>query len=225
MISASDIERIVPLFSIAGTILNTKLLVDGGIEPTFTELLLPSLVTTYGPSLLANTLYPRYRMMPEGLILYAAGFILSIFIYSNNLLMLFVEEAPYISKFFSLVELKNSTEDTFSMMSWVISRDIAGICIRSLVLRKRLRMKVVDMLNMAVMYGGVLFLRSYGFRDYYIIIVAGVAPLTIKAIECVKGRKKKQASEMDSERTSQQSTAKKTPRRKASVSTKLGKKE
>lgn len=226
MISVSDIQKIAPLFSISSTILNTKLLIDSGIEPTLTELLLPSLVMTYGPPLFANSLYSRYEMTLQSVSLYAIGFILSIFIYSNNFLMFFIEEVPYISKLFSLVKLKNSTEDTFSMMSWVISRDIARICIRSLVLRKRLRMKTVDMLSMAVAYGGMLFLRKYGLRDYYVIVVAGIAPLTIKAIESIRECKSEQKGAVVSGKTSQQSTPiSRVPRRRASVSTKLVKKE
>lgn len=216
MISIPDMERLAPLFSVAGTILNTKALVDGGIEPTFADLLLPSLVMTYGPSLFANTLYSRFEMTPEGIGLFAVGFVLSIFVHSNSFLMSFIDEIPYVSKILALVKMKNSTEDTFSMMSWMISRDIAGACIGSLILRRRLRMKAVDLLNMGVVYGGVLVLRRYGLRDYYVIIVAGVAPLAIKAISCIDRKKPVEDKTVHRVRT---------PRRRASAAAKLTKKE
>lgn len=213
-----------PIFAIAGAILKTKSLIDEGIDPVFTELLLPHLATTFGPPLVANSVYPRFKFSQCDLITYFIGFALSLFVHSNNFLMFVIKEIPYVAKFFSLVKIKNSTEDTFLMFCWVITCDIAGQFISKLTLKKKLKIKALDLLKMMVVYGGVLALRQYNMPDYYVIVVANIVPLSIKAVEYLKrvpSMKIKCAE--DTKEEGRKAPAKRAPKRKASLSAKLEK--
>lgn len=179
-------ESFAPLFSVVGAILKTKSLIDEGISPGFGELLLPHLVTTFGPMLIANSIYPRFKFTPKDLVIYAIGFILSLFIYPSSFLMFFLKEVPHFAKFFSLVKIKNSPEDTFLMFCWILTSDIAGNFLTRSILKKKLEFDTKELTKMVVMYGGVLFLRKFHMSDYYVIIVASIIPLSFKAYEYLK---------------------------------------
>ncbi|ELA42541.1 uncharacterized protein VICG_00293 [Vittaforma corneae ATCC 50505] len=217
-------ESFEPIFSIASTILKTKSLIDEGTDPIFTELLLPHLATTFGPPLIANAIYPRFKFSQRDLVVYLIGFILSLFVHSNSFLMFFIKEVPYVSRFFSLVKMKNSTEDTFLMFCWVITCDIAGQFISKLTFKKKFKVKTLDLLKMVVVYGGVLALRQYRMPDYYVIVVANIVPLSIKAVEYLKkvpAMKIKHTECIKEE--DKKAPIRKAPKRKASLSAKLEK--
>ncbi|KAM0680918.1 hypothetical protein GINT2_000700 [Glugoides intestinalis] len=236
-----------PFFSITSAILNTKSLVREGIDPSISELLLPHLITSFGSSLLTNTLFPRFVLSKKDLALYFTGFILSLFVHSSDFIMFFLNELPHFSKFFSLVKLKNSPEDTFKILSWVITNKIIGICLNKLVLKKKLKIKMEELFSIIFTYTGIGLLKMYNMNDYYVIIFANIVPLSSKAVECLRervSRRKKSSKrpekkleknpekklEKNSEKKlekklekSQEDNKAKTPRRKASVASKIEK--
>lgn len=219
-----DTESLGVIFSIAGSVLNTKSLVDGGIAPTLSDLLLPHLITTFAPSLLANGLYTRFKLGKKDVVLYVIGFLFSIFAHSSKFLMFFIQEIPYVSGFFSTVKLKNSKENTFDLFSWTITSQFAGMAISKLILKKKLKVKPEELLSMIAKYGGVLLLRRYNMNDYWVIVVANMVPLTTKAIECLAKEVPKLKQKKKEIELSQENSTKRTPRRKASISVKLEKK-
>lgn len=223
MLRSQDIVRLNYVFSIAGNILTTKNLVEEGISPTITELLLPSLLLSFGPKLIANTIYTRYHLTAESIILYAVGFVLSVFLYSNSFVMFLLREVPHVSKFFSLVDLKNSKENTFLLLSWNITSNLAQICLKSFVFKKKLKIKIEELLNMVFVYGGIVFLRHYHLHDYYVIVVANIIPIMYKAIEAIVKAKNKKAEGKAENVAEEEKPAKKRVKRKASVSAKKNK--
>lgn len=214
-----------PAFSISNSILKTKQFIDEGIDPSFSELLLPHLATTFGPPLIANSVYSRFKFTQRDLLIYAVGFVLSLFLHSNSYLMYFINEVPYISKFFSLIRIKNSAENTFSMFCWIITCEIAGMLISKSILKKKLKIKTSDIMKMIVTYGGVFILRIYSMPDYYVIIVANIMPLSLKAIELLRTRNDKNNEKEEKEQVNEEEEVKevkkKTTKRKASVASKL----
>lgn len=214
MIAPEDLAKLDYVFSIASTILTTKSLIDGGIEPVVSELILPSLILSFGPSLIANTLAPKYQLTYDALILYAIGFSISLVVYSNNFIMFFLNEVPHISKFFSLVSLKNSKEDTFSLMTYKITAKLAGIFLNNLVLKKRQKIKMEEILSIFFTYSGIIYLRYYNYKDYYIIVIANIVPLVAKAIDCLNKWRISKANDIEVEKDYDEE--KKRPKRKAS---------
>lgn len=216
-----------PLFSITGAILNTQSLVSEGIEPSISELLLPHLITSFGSSLLTNTLFPHFVLSKKDLALYFTGFILSLFVHSSEFIMFFINELPHFSKFFSLVKLKNSTGDTFKTLSWAITNKIIGICLNKLVLKKKLKIKMEELFSIIFTYSGIALLRMYKMNDYYVLIFANIVPLSAKAVECLRQRasKRKSSNKRPEKKLdkSQEDKKAKTPRRKASVASKIEK--
>lgn len=200
-----------PLFSLSGTILRTRSLVDAGIEESLSEIFLPHVVLSFVPSLIANSICKRYTIEPKDVLIYLIGLVSSIFVCKSSFAMFMISEIPYISKFFSLLKLKNSTEDTFTMMSWIITNELSGMFLNKLILKKKMKVSLKDMVTMFLTYSGVLFLRYYNLNDYNVIILAFIIPFSAKAIEYLKKKEKTKAVTKEEE-------VPRRPRRKASVS-------
>lgn len=194
------------IFSISGAIMKTKSLVDDGIPLTFTELLLPHLVTSFGPALIANGIYTRFKPTLIGFGVYILGFFLSLFVQDKGFIMFVVREMPHIGKFFTLARLKNTKDDTMQAFSWVITAEFVGQFLTKVVLNKSFKVKTVDLLKTVSVYGGLLALRHYDMPDYMVIIVANIVPLMLKLGEYLKSR-----------RSGGKKDSKKHPKRKASL--------
>lgn len=189
-------ERIFSLFKIASIILNTESLVDSGFQPSITELLLPSLLTTFGPPLIANSIYHRFHFTVESLVIYLLGFLLSLSVYKNRILMELIREVPHISKIYSLIELKNDKNDIFYLISWVITNDLAGVCLKKLIKQENLSITKKYIFKNISLYGGIIFLRKYNYSDYCVIILANIFPAIYSVIETLMEKEKKTDSEV-----------------------------
>lgn len=211
------------VFSIVNNIICTKKLIETGINPKITDLLLPSLIVNFGPPLIANSIYVKYHLTSDKLILYFAGFLLSTLVYSNNFIMFILAEVPVISRFFSLVKLKNSTQDTFKLISWQIASNLARICLLNLVMKKKLKIKMREIANMIFMYGGVVILRVYSLNDYYTIVIANIVPILYSACELIFMEKKKKVKKEVVKEEIEEKIPKKKVKRKASVVNKKNK--
>lgn len=212
-------EQLCPIFSVAGSISKTKSLVESGFEPTISELLIPHLILTFAPKLVANSLSHRFELAPKDLYIYFIGFFISTIAYSNSFIMFFVKEIPYVSKFFSLLALKNSTEDTFKLFSWNITCEIVGIFLTKLIMKKKPKLGTTELVNMIFVNVGILYIRAYQLNDYFIILVANIIPLSVKAIEYLRQKSKKKSEPKEEIYPGAQKKA----RRKASVASQLEK--
>lgn len=200
------LEALDYVFTVAGVVMKTKSLTEEGIGASFNELLLPHVVTTFGPPLIANSIRQRFIPTPRGLLTYAIAFVFSLFVHSNSFLMFFIREIPQISRFFSLVKLKNTDEDTFTAFVWAITAELAGQFVTKLVLKKGYKVKPSEVVKIVATYTGILLLRRYKMPDYTVIVVASVLPQAFKLAEYLKSKRPKKAI-----------TSERRPTRKASV--------
>jgi len=199
------------VFTVAGIVLKTRSLISDGVAPTLTELLLPHLVTTFGPPLIANSVYRRFHPTAAGLAVYTFGFVLSLLVQSSRTLMFVIREIPHISRFFSLVSLKNTKDNVSEAFGWAITADFAGQFLSKVVLKKSFRVKVSDLVKTATTYGGVFLLREYEMPDYMVIVVANMVPLAMKLVESMRHKEEPEG------------TKRRTPKRKASLAVQLEK--
>lgn len=224
-----SLDKFSPLFSIVGAIIQTKELIDGGFEASASDLILPHMMLTFGPPLIANSLYPRFKVTNKDLVAYLIGFVLSLVVSTNQFAMYFINEVPYLARFLSLVKLKNTEENITLAIYWIVTSKIVGMCLNRMVFKKKLKVKAKDIFSLVVTYGGVFVLRKYGFNDYYVMIIACIVPLAFKAVEYLNEsdilttKKVKRTAKSD---VKQDKTEVKTPRkttRKASLSAKIEK--
>lgn len=171
-----------PIFKISSSILNNKSLICNAVEPTFTGLLLPSLLVTYGPPLIANSVYKRFDLTAESLIIFGIGFLLSLLFHNCSWIMFILKEVPHVSKFFNLVDLKNSKENTFYLLAWCITADLCRYCIKKLVKQEKLQMEMKFLINIVSLYSGIFLMRKYNLNDYYVVVVANLVPLLTASI-------------------------------------------
>lgn len=219
-------DKFGPFFTVIGAIIQTKELIDGGFDASFSELILPHMMLTFGPSLIANSLYPRFKIANKDIIMYFFGFILSLVVSSNRFVMYFINEVPYLGRFFSLVKLKNTDENILMAIYWIITSKIVGMCLNKMIFKKKLKVKAKEIFSLLVTYGGIFILRKYNYNDYYVIIIACIVPLVFKAIEHLHESDvfsiKKMKKAIKSDDSGNVKTPKKTTR-KASLSAKLEK--
>lgn len=211
-------EQFSPIFSIAGAMLKTRSLIESGFEPTVTELLIPHLAMTFGPKLLANTLSPRFQPTLKDFLIYIIGFLISLFGQSNTFLMFLANEIPHIGRFFSLVNMKNSPDDTFKLFTWSLTCEFASVFISKLIMKKKLKMSHSAIASLILVNAGVLYLREYKMNDYFVILVANVVPLACKAVEYLKSMLKRKDVKPKQEIYS---SPRKVQRRKASLASQI----
>lgn len=199
--------KIFPLFKIASVILSSNSLIGTKIRPSFYDLFLPSLLVTFLPPLIANSIYCRFKLTLDGLMTYGIGFILSIVVCRNKFLISLLSEIPHISKLFSLIEMKNSKEDIYTLIAWNITCDVIRTALKKFIKGESLQIKSSFLTNIIISNCGVVFLRMYNLSDYYVIIIANLLPLLaallfslgeeeIKIIQQEEGISKKSSDKM-----------------------------
>lgn len=204
-----------PLFAISGAINKTTALVEAGFEPTILDIFIPHIVMSFGPKLFANSLTRRFELQPNDIILYSIGLIFSIVAQHSPFLTYFTKEINLVAQYFGYTKLKNSPENTFKLFSWNITNDIAGMFLSKLIMKKKLRINGTDLFNMIFIYTGILYLRINKLNDYFIIVIANIIPLSMKAIEYLRSKKKSKSKD--------EGVIEKKTRRKASVASQLEK--
>lgn len=220
-----DKKRIVPFFRMSSIILNTESLVGENTKPSIHDHLLPSLITTFGPPLIANSIYHKFHLTMESVVIYFASFLLSLVISKNRYFMVLIREVPYVSKFFGLMELKNSKEDMFYVIAWNVTNDLARICLKKLVKQEKLTISFKSIFNIFVLYGGMILIKNHGLGDYYIILVANLVPLLYACFEAlflkaevVQINKEQPINEKIEEKRKSKSSTKKTVKKNNKIS-------
>lgn len=155
------LEELRPIFTVAGVVLNTAEMVDKGIKPTFQHLLLPSLATTYGGSIIMNSINNQFSITPKAFFTYLVGFILSIYLYSNRIFLCLVQELPLLSKFLSCIELVDSSDKTRDIIVNQVAGYFVGTLVKKLVLRRTMKIKKADLLNLVVLNTGIYVIRTF----------------------------------------------------------------
>lgn len=217
-------DKVKPIFSIIGNILKTADLVDKGIPPTFQDLILPSLLITYGPPILANGIYKKYEFTLNDFVVYLIGFLISIPLHSKQYFISVVGNLPMISKAFGAIKTARDPEFTVNVLVWNLVCDFIGNILKKMLLKKKLKIKGIELFSIIFVNCGLFTIKEFRLPVFLAVAVVSAVPLYNKVsdLELMKYGKKDKLKNQQSGILN--TPSKNMPRRKASVANLLNQK-
>jgi len=236
MIDPSDLEKLEPVFAISSAILSTNFLIKEGIEQSFQGLLLPSLITSFGPALLCNSIFHKFTLTSSKLTYYSIGFLFSIFMSPNSILISVIRHLSKLSVIYSVYNFVNSPTTANYYFSLNIMTCISGLFLKRIVLKKGFKITPDDIYEIITRNILLYFIKMYRM-PLYAIVVFVYLPMVIKGSSVLLARckftlpgaaslKKYKKSEPEDEDDEEQkaptllNTGTRVPRRKASLANK-----
>ncbi|KAI5169647.1 hypothetical protein PAEPH01_0884 [Pancytospora epiphaga] len=215
------LEEIKPLLTIAGVILNTADLVSKGVPPSFLDILLPSLATTYGSGIVTSSITKSFSITPQSFVIYLIGLVLSLYVYNNRLFLCLISEAPMVSKLLSSIELAKSDKDTWNIIVCCVLGHFTGALIKKLVLRRSMKLKKTDIFGLILYTAGLYTIRQYHLPPLSVFFIVYPIPLSDRLRKYFSSRKRTEEYAEKINRPIENTPIAKLPRRKASISSQL----
>ncbi|KAL6122543.1 hypothetical protein NUSPORA_00393 [Nucleospora cyclopteri] len=171
------LEQSSPVLTVIGAIISTSGFIEKGFEPYFLAIVLPVFITSCIPSLIANCAFPLYRFNFFSVGLQVVGIFLGCFLHNQRVLLRIIGDLPIASKITGYIALAMRKESTKDVISWVIINELMGIVVRKFLLKKQIRIRLSEGLNVFVCVFALYLVRVYDMHENILILAVFFVPL------------------------------------------------
>lgn len=210
-----------PWFTIVGIIHSTANLVSKGINPKFTDILLPSVVITYGKTFLVTTGTEMFTIKAEEVVLYFVALILSLYVYSNKMFLTLTREVSLVSSILGTIETLRSPKATYDIVFSNALGFFISSALNKLVLRRSLRIKRTDIANLVAYSIGICSVRIINLGDCWIALFICAVPFYARFKSYLAQRRRTRKNAVKARLPILNTPLSKMPRRRASVANML----
>lgn len=211
------VAELTPFFRMASVVLNTADMVKKGVPANLRNLLLPSLATTYGPAIIMNSINHSLDLSTQSFLIYVISFYLSMFLYSNKIFIYLIKELPNVAKVVSSIDLIRDTKPIGSVIVNQITAAFTVIIIKKLVLRKKLRIKNSEIINIIVFNAGLALIKEFELPELSVVVVIYSVPLINRFLKFLAVRRNTKTQAKKRQQPILHTPLSKLPRRRASV--------
>lgn len=205
-------EDIKPVINIVSIILNTSDLVKSGVKPNIRNLLLPSLITTYGVQVIVK----REGVTAWDFGVYAVGFVLSLYLHSSSYLLYLLKELPNLSRVQGSMQLLTSPKCMVELGDAVV-QSVIGAVLRRIALRKRMRMRTAEILKMLFYPLAMVVIHELHLSPFCAVFAVYFFPLATRLQKYLTQRSRTAAKKEKRRQPLLNTAFDKLPRRRASV--------
>ncbi|KAI4292310.1 hypothetical protein PAPHI01_1584 [Pancytospora philotis] len=216
------LQEIKPLLGLAEAFHGSIDLIDNGVKPRITHLLLPSLAITFGPALLLNSVDGSFAAITRSsLVIYAVGLLMALYLHKSRLLLSFTAELPMVAKLLAAAELVESPDSLSAILRVRAAKFFVGMAVRKLVLHRTMKFKRADLLSF-VLYHLVLYvIRLHDLPVLAVLLMVYPVPLYRRLRAFLKSRARTLKNKAKRRQPILHTPASKLPRRKASIASML----